>query len=81
MLTLFTYKSNIHAYPLRYAGVFYMKWGIVSTLKIVNFYSLKYQSTPPPSQILVVRFYSIIFYSVVVVVFFFLKKIRFFFAY
>ena len=30
------------SYPLRYTGVFYMKWGIVSTLKITNFNSLIY---------------------------------------
>ena len=40
--TAHIYKSNIHAYPLRYAGVFFMKWGVVSTLKIVNFNSLIY---------------------------------------
>ena len=40
--TAHIYKSNIHAYLLRYAGVFFMKWGIVSTLKIVNFNSLIY---------------------------------------
>ena len=37
---IYTCKSNIHAYHLRYTGVFYMKLGIV--LKIVNFNSLIY---------------------------------------
>ena len=40
--TVHIYESNIHVYPLRYAGVFYMKWGIVSALKIVSFNSLIY---------------------------------------
>ena len=41
--TAHIYKSNIHAYPLRYAAwVFFMKWGVVLTLKIVNFNSLIY---------------------------------------
>ena len=26
--TAHIYKSNIHAYPLRYARVFFMKWGV-----------------------------------------------------
>ena len=40
--TAHIYKSNIHAYPLRYAGVFFMKCGVVSTLKIVDFNSSIY---------------------------------------
>ena len=40
--TAHIYKSNIHAYLLRYAVVFFMKWGVVSTLKIVNSNSLIY---------------------------------------